>query len=778
MQNNNPQIIDLKQEKTDLINDFLNETIKEKENITWISKKIDSFKKNWNKHKYSRLWAWIAISAWAMVAASSGAFAIAWWLIAWRAILGAIGWYIASDAVFDITNKKITKDPLQKLIQKTKETSNKKEFENELNTIYDKISDKSKYEILSLISNAKKNEEKKEKIKKYTSIWVWMVLWAIWWTKAVVAFDSFLTNETTLIVKNKVENILSYSHNLPEIKNVDSKLIKEVFEDIKSDHPKQWYVTLEQSVRRVEWLKQWIELDESSRLKDLNIPVASKIRESSSEIIESMHELWIMKNWENLDDISKNLTEEKIAEILKKTYEWKQFSNTYIQEIPKTILENPVSQIQANSSEESAFKKLITLAWAWLWVIGFWIIHKYKNSDTSTTWKYKKSKVTHISDSSSSVKQKIIQENKKESKKLTSGNKTIIIHSNEKLIKWNENQNKKKRVLIVENYLKKLFWFKLEKNWNQKYDNATIFSKNTIWGKFIITYKDNWIKNDIKINWIDNSIVKSELRTSFNFDCSNFDEKKFSEKIKIESKKLLKKIFIERERIKNMELAKTLTTIEIRKNDLHKIYKQLEDSRVNWTLKETETWWYWFQNIYSFNNWILKLENLSNPKYEEMDLSSWYFWFKDETWPNYVISNSNFATISQFDEYEYDLLWEIFNDWKKSWIKNVISWAINYYNWHKHPGNLFYPSLMDLNDLTAAKWQFISNPFQMTFTWWIVNKLASNINEANKPKNSYILKWSEYWWKNDYIIYFWRINRNKRNHYSLKDLIKINANIT
>ena len=34
MQNNNPQIIDLKQEKTDLINDFLNETIKEKENIT------------------------------------------------------------------------------------------------------------------------------------------------------------------------------------------------------------------------------------------------------------------------------------------------------------------------------------------------------------------------------------------------------------------------------------------------------------------------------------------------------------------------------------------------------------------------------------------------------------------------------------------------------------------------------------------------------------------------------------------------------------------------
>lgn len=306
-----PQSNEEKQ-KIELINNFLDKIIKE--NDSW---SFGDFKKLWNKHKYSRLATWVALSAWAIAATASWAFVVAWALLAWRAVISAVGWYMATDAVFDIVNSKLTKSSIDKLLIKVKESKDKSELEQELNAIYEEFKSLTTQEVENLIHDAQKKSVKKDNIKKYTSIWVWVTLWILGWSRALEAATSPWVKDAASLVKSKVSWILWNSNNSPS----DSKwLIKSIFSDIKWDHPKQGYVTLEQSVRRIEWLKKWISLDESYKLKALNSSVAHEIRKPWSKLISAMKELWFMKHWQSFDSVAKRLSEADISKVLEKAY--------------------------------------------------------------------------------------------------------------------------------------------------------------------------------------------------------------------------------------------------------------------------------------------------------------------------------------------------------------------------------------------------------------------------------------------------------------------------
>ncbi|EKE28454.1 MAG: hypothetical protein ACD_3C00057G0004 [uncultured bacterium (gcode 4)] len=788
-------------EKMIVINRFLDNILDEEEK-TWFSKHLEWFKKIWHKHKYMRLWTWLALSAWAIWATAWWAFVLAAWLLAGRAMLSATWWYMATDAIFDIINKKVSKWSIDRLLQKIKETKDKHELESELQAIYEEIKHKSKDEVVELIEQAKKKNESKENAKQFLSIWVGLTLWIIWWSSVLTAAANPWVREASSLVKSKVWNILSAQQPAVPAKGIDSHLVKDIFKDIKHDHPSQNYVTLEQAERRIIGLKQWIPLDHSEKLNALNDSVAHDIRKPSSGIIKSAKELWFMKEGQSFDEAAKNLNSEKIENMLLKTHEndilptgnWDILKN-WTESIPNAAAS---SQVQSSIPEIPVkgfgfIKKAII--WT-LWLIGLWFMGK-KILDKAEKWNVcnwiplqeenqeipgiqteswigirteiirPKSRRTRQKSTETIIDAEIVvppiignQDKNKERADLQQS--WVLKDSQEDMKCW-------KRLALVKTELSDLFWFKLETtvtdiNTNEK---VSIFIKAVTWWTMACFYKESWNNSILDISWYDNWTKKSNCKDSFTFN--DHSDMEFSSNISKSAKHVLKQLFRDRDKLKNIELANTLKHVEITKSDLKLIYEHLEHPEVirGWT----ETVWNWYQNIYSFKDWILRYGNLHNPKFEDMELTDVSSFIKPESNMEYTLKWIYDSMENQFDEFERKIIKEMFYEDYPS-----ISWAFTEFNWHKHPWTLFHPSGWDLwHPHTNAVVNFRNMPNLMTFTWWIVNKLPAWTDDSNKPKNSIIIRWGDYSWHRDYIMYFWRINRNERNSYSTDDLIPINA---
>ncbi|EKE29865.1 MAG: hypothetical protein ACD_2C00086G0001 [uncultured bacterium (gcode 4)] len=785
-------------EKMIVINRFLDNILNIEEK-TWFSKHLECFKKIWHNHKYMRLWTWLALSAWAIWATAGWAFVLAAWLLAGRAVLSATWWYMATDAIFDIINKKVTKWSIDRLLQKIKETKDRALLESELQTIYQEIRTKTKEEVEEMIETAKKRDETKNNIKQFLSIWVGLTLWIIWWSRILTAAANPWIKEASSIVKSKVWNILSAQNAVPA-KGVDSSLVKDIFKDIKHDHPSQNHITLEQAERRIVWLKQWIPLDHSEKLNALNDSVAHDIRKPTSGIIKSARELWFMKGNQTLDEAAKRLGDREIEKILIRAHE-----NEIIAEwnwMTKITSAIAAPQMQNLATElpvdKSGFFKKATI-WC-LWILGLWFVGKkiydlgkvqkwsgdnpidsgirilnpnprqprQRNSDETiidaeiieNTW----------NDTLDTVASEGTSHYRTESGMLRNEELKIISES------WNEIQVNKFRAIAKS--LKEGFWFELD--WYKDIDSnpIVIFSKETVWWSIILIYKQSWDDIKLEMIWNDHWIKKYTEYDSFNASSITGNQEELISSLNSCVENIYKYILFKRDVLKCKELARYLRLIEVEKTDLALIYKQLENPEVlrNWT----ETWWFWYQNIYDFNNWVLKMDNLQNPRLEEMDLTGWSFAIKHEieNATNWYIRKPSESRIKQFDKFEARLMSEMIISGFERNQSYILSWCSFPFNWHKHPWCLDRPSIWDLAHPDAnAVVDFRKNPNLMTFTWGIVNHLPSNMNEDNKPENAIILRWSDFGWRNDYVIYFWRVNRNDRNSYRSNDLIGIKAKV-
>lgn len=690
------------------------------------SKYYELFKKAWNDNKYSRLALWLTLTWWAIAATASWAWAIAWVIFATRASLSAIWWFITTEAIFDIIDSKLEKDHIQNLYKKLLSIRDKNERIVLLNS---EISNGtySCNVLKTLIKNVHARELNKKKVKMLLSASVWAILWILWLSKLSIFTEWQKLTETKELYSNKINAII----NPPK---TDSAMTKMIFDDIKNDHPWQKYITLEQSVRRIEWLKRWIPLDESYRLNSMNSEIAEMIRSDDSNIIKTAKKLWYLKSWEGFDQFAKKLTDDKISKILETSYS----------EDKSSVISNMVPQnIQEYSSMLSLDKNKKIMVWmAWIW--GLWALaYKLKKSlsrknKTSNKDKWNQIEITDFTN---------------EISKNNSISEDFIIPEN--------------REITISKALNENFWMNkisLSKEQLLKY------SKPTIWWEFEFIYKEIWNKCEIEILWINENRIKSHLRTWF---LINSEIEKFKEDFNFWINEIIEEIFIERDRIKNKEIAEGLNKVFIKKEYLQDIYSQLENSYV--IENSLETWWYFFQNIYWYKSQSLELMNLWNPTLEEMNITTWSFAIKEDKMEKYNLRYRFSWLMNQFDEFEANIIANMVIKYKNRWIWNILPWALMALNWHKHPWNLYHPSIEDINSEYWAKSLFISNPHQMMNFWWIVNSLDSRTNDTNKPENSIILRWKDYWWYKNYIMYFWKIKRNPDWNYSIFELEQIEA---
>lgn len=370
-------------EREDLIRRYAQEISRNgQENASVFSKRIANIKKWWIEHKYSRLVAWVILSAWAVAAAASWALALAWWLLVWRAVMWAVWWYIAADSTFDIINSKLSKNPFELLVWKSKYDSIE---EIDIEMAKEKTRWLKRHEFIWLMEKWEKDNKRKWTIKKVISTWVAVALWALWWSRVLEIATTPGVWEIQEHVRSKAMNLL----NEHTIGKTSMPWVKEIFADIKADHPNQSYVTLEQAARRIEGLKQWIPLSESYRLNDLNSEIAESIRKPWSKIIEAAHKLWYLSWNQSLDSIAPKLSEKAIWDIIGTVYKddlaWgfmSQWLSHNYDLIPSHVPNSIYTPISWSTSSVS------WKIWAWLvWAaIGWaWSALLFKNNDRNST---------------------------------------------------------------------------------------------------------------------------------------------------------------------------------------------------------------------------------------------------------------------------------------------------------------------------------------------------------------------------------------------------------
>ncbi|MDD2487377.1 MAG: hypothetical protein PHS92_03335 [Candidatus Gracilibacteria bacterium] len=349
-------------EKIEIINDFLNKMIGENKDKSIFSSYYGSFKNLWNKNRYGRLAGGLALSAGAIAATASGAFVLAGGLLAGRAIISAAGGYIASEAIFDIIDKNITKGSIDRILMKIKETQNKDDLKNELKAIYEEIGNKSKEEIIAMIDKAKRRSKTKGFAKKTISIGVGVTLGIIGGTKVAEAISGTGISESTAAVKENVGNILSSDPNISSVKRIDSDALKEIFNDIRNDHPNQGYITLEQTIRRVEGLRDGIQLNESEKLISMNASVSELVHDPQGKVMKAAENLGYIKNGENLEVAARKFSEEKISKIAEEIYRNAPAipGNQIISEMnPVTMIHEKIPEITKHEIQENRLSNIL-----------------------------------------------------------------------------------------------------------------------------------------------------------------------------------------------------------------------------------------------------------------------------------------------------------------------------------------------------------------------------------------------------------------------------------
>lgn len=733
------------EEKNNLISSYIDKIIQKENQKKWFSKNFNKFKNKWNEYKYARLVTWAALVWGTIIATASWALAVAWILIATRAAVSSVWWFIAADAVFDIINEKVTKDPLEKLLTKAKNVDNKKDLELLIKQTLKDIENNSKEEIINKIEQTRKKIESKDRKKTILSTIAWVWLWVFWWSRILEVASAPWAKEIISSTQNKVWNILS-SNNLNINKSVNSNLIKDVFNDIKNDHPNQRYVTIEQSVRRIEWLKNGIWLNESEKLKQFNSSIAQQIRKPDSDIIKASKDLWYLKEWQNFDDIAKKLTQDKIEKILIKSYEnnpliWNKIIT--IAETDKTS--NLINTIENKDTFLNRTKNISLWIMWWLWSLLLWnsLALRLRNKKSLINLKneeilWNKNNINKKEDKWNKIplnlKQNNIFDKKKEDEeeiddKVNMSDKISSkkTNENEEVIDWDKKQNFETN--SINNDWKDKLIFK--KNDHKVYDdendnnnnNEELKEKglNNNWLSEIEKEEDSSIKwnNNIDSNWI---FLKNTQK--------DFIDKKMSLFSIINSVFWFK---LERDTYK--EYTNNYSILCTKKTIWWEFALSVEWEQGNVKLK-----------MYWFDHWLCKYENVINLKNaNSFNLKNFVFEInkllnqifidvlskRDEIKNEEFKNNFHTVEISRKDLFEIYKLLEL-DIVKKNWNEFWWRWFQSIYdlkNWVLKMHNLVNPSL--------EKWEIEFSP-------WHIELSAEFINKYNNKYLCDVFPWKEW----------------------------------
>lgn len=86
--------------------------------------------------------------------------------------------------------------------------------------------------------------------------------------------------------------------------------------------------------------------------------------------------------------------------------------------------------------------------------------------------------------------------------------------------------------------------------------------------------------------------------------------------------------------------------------------------------------------------------------------------------------------------------------------------ALDFFNWHKHPGAPLGPSGGDINHPDSASGKFEDLPTLPVVTFAIANEMNSLVRIAGEGmSNSRVLKGSDFEGERDYLVTFWKLLR-------------------
>ncbi|MDQ1343857.1 MAG: hypothetical protein QG650_577 [Patescibacteria group bacterium] len=91
---------------------------------------------------------------------------------------------------------------------------------------------------------------------------------------------------------------------------------------------------------------------------------------------------------------------------------------------------------------------------------------------------------------------------------------------------------------------------------------------------------------------------------------------------------------------------------------------------------------------------------------------------------------------------------------------NPFPLALDFFNWHKHPGAPLGPSDADINHPDSASGKFADSPALGTVTFVIANRMDGRVRRMGNPlSHSYVLRGKRYRSPNDYLLTFWKLLR-------------------
>lgn len=124
---------------------------------------------------------------------------------------------------------------------------------------------------------------------------------------------------------------------------------------------------------------------------------------------------------------------------------------------------------------------------------------------------------------------------------------------------------------------------------------------------------------------------------------------------------------------------------------------------------------------------------MANPKPEQIDSTSVEFAIRGEHWENYVSSNLSKAFRASYSPGERKLLSSAIRraEREKPDVR-PFPLALDFFNWHKHPGAPLGPSGGDINHPDSASGKFEDSPTLPAVTFAIANEASEHVRKAGE----------------------------------------------
>lgn len=522
--------------------------------------------------------------------------------------------------------------------------------------------------------------------------------------------------------------------------------VREIFADIRADHPGQHYVTLEQSVRRIEGLSHGIPLSESFRLAS-EVPTAhSLVTDPSGKIVRAMESLGMLPETHGtltdsatFDSAARKLTQSDMETVLLKAYGAgsKAIATDIVpseSHVSAIATQMPISTPPPRTSFLVGLAALISAPLGIAAYFRFW----KKRPDARS--------------SESDVQKSAPEEGTPESVSVTAIPPVSIartvpmppVHLIQSPVSAPD-------VTPIYPALRLAVFDVLTGEYGFEAVPATT-------GVFLTDRPRPYFSLPTPVGEFRSSLVESADGAKFRFSWTESQSDRFvtehdvpvsgePNEIRNAVRKALEDAYFEaaeyREKTKAEELRE-VRTFEVSKRDCAAVYAQLEAPE---TVKSNrETGGFWFGSGYGVKDGVFRFRNLANPLPEQIDASSVEFAIRDEHWEGYVGSNVSKAFRADFSPGERKLFSKALERASRN-AKNANPFplAVDFFNWHKHPGAPLGPSGGDINHPDSASGKFEDSPTLPVVTFAIANTMSAAVRIMGKGMwNSCVLKGEDF----------------------------------